>query len=736
MTLYSLNWNTTQATNSTHTITATALDAAGLSSSTNIVLTVNNSPVAPPIPILITAYSFNEGSGVQTADITGNNHLATLTNTAWTTGKYGNAVLLNGTTSFISAADASNLDFTTGLTLEAWVYPATITGYQAVIVKQFVYWLYACDGNGKVQGGMKIGGVNRIVTSSSSLPANVWSHLALTYDGSVLRLYVNGAQTNNLTATGLIDTSTGSLFLGAQSGDDFFNGRLDDVRVYNNTLTQAAIQSDMNTPLGSLPDTTAPVVSGVASSSITSSSARINWTTNEPSDTQVEYGTTISYGNTTTLNPSLVTAHQVDLVGLVSSSTYHFRVKSRDVANNLTTSGDFTFATSAPADVTPPVISNIAVTNISVGSATVGFTTNEPADTSVEYGLTTSYGSFTIPDFTLVLPHSTGLFGLLSNTLYHFRIKSRDGSGNLATSPDQNFSTLAASDGTPPIISNVSNTNPTSSGTSINWTTNEPSTSQVEYGTTTSYGNNTSLDSSLVLSHAVSVAGLLPSTIYHYRVKSVDAAGNGAVSGDFTFVTAMAADTTPPTISNGMPIGALAVGTISATLSVSTNEAATCRYSTTPGVLYASMVNTFSTTGGLTHSTVVTGLVNGQTYTYYVKARDAAGNVKTSDYIITFSVSSPPQPPPYATITVTAPAGGENWKIGSSKQIRWVSNGVTTNVKVELLKDSAVYLLFNNLANSGSVLWTVTAPRNNNCKIRISSIGGPAIGLSNLFKIT
>ena len=83
-------------------------------------------------------------------------------------------------------------------------------------------------------------------------------------------------------------------------------------------------------------------------------------------------------------------------------------------------------------------------------------------------------------------------------------------------------------------------------------------------------------------------------------------------------------DTTPPARSNGQPTGALPAGTTQATLSLITNESATCRYGTTAGVAYASLPNTFTTTGGTSHTTVVTGLANGVSYTYYVKCRDAA----------------------------------------------------------------------------------------------------------------
>jgi glucose/arabinose dehydrogenase len=94
-------------------------------------------------------------------------------------------------------------------------------------------------------------------------------------------------------------------------------------------------------------DTTPPTISGVAKSGITESSARIQWMTNEPADTQVEYGTTTAYGSTTVLDPVFASEHSQQLTGLSPSTLYHFRVRSRDAAGNLGISSDQTFTTTA-----------------------------------------------------------------------------------------------------------------------------------------------------------------------------------------------------------------------------------------------------------------------------------------------------------------------------------------------------------------------------------------------------
>src|SRR5437899_4977209 len=108
-------------------------------------------------------------------------------------------------------------------------------------------------------------------------------------------------------------------------------------------------------------DTTPPVITGIAVASVGGTSATIQWTTNEASDSQVEYGLTASYGSTTTLDPTLGTSHTVTVGGLTGSTTYHYRVKSKDAAGNLATSGASTFTTS---DTTPPVISGVAATSV------------------------------------------------------------------------------------------------------------------------------------------------------------------------------------------------------------------------------------------------------------------------------------------------------------------------------------------------------------------------------------
>jgi hypothetical protein len=93
-------------------------------------------------------------------------------------------------------------------------------------------------------------------------------------------------------------------------------------------------------------------------------------------------------------------------------------------------------------------------------------------------------------------------------------------------------------DTTPPVIKNVSASSETETGAIITWTTNEPGSSQVEYGQTTEYGSTATSDV-LTTTHNITLSGLEPNIEYHYRVKSKDKAGNEASSKDYSFATAV-----------------------------------------------------------------------------------------------------------------------------------------------------------------------------------------------------
>lgn len=106
-----------------------------------------------------------------------------------------------------------------------------------------------------------------------------------------------------------------------------------------------------------------------------------------------------------------------------------------------------------------------------------------------------------------------------------------------ATIPLANTARITIGDFTPPVINNIIVSKTTLNSAVIKWVTDEPSSSQVEYGTSLSYGNMSTLNSNLETTHTVTLQSLMPQTAYHFRVKSTDSAGNESISNDSTFTT-------------------------------------------------------------------------------------------------------------------------------------------------------------------------------------------------------
>jgi hypothetical protein len=164
-----------------------------------------------------------------------------------------------------------------------------------------------------------------------------------------------------------------------------------DLDVFNGTVSQ--LSTWVATASG--PDTTAPVISNVSANNINDTSATITWSTGESSDSVVEYGTTTAYGATAS-SSSMVLSHSIGLTGLNASTLYHYRVKSKDAANNTATSGDFTFTTLASGQVSDIVIDNPAATI--VGTWSTGTTATDRFGTDYRYkgqGTGSAYVQFT-----------------------------------------------------------------------------------------------------------------------------------------------------------------------------------------------------------------------------------------------------------------------------------------------------------------------------------------------------
>ncbi len=180
-----------------------------------------------------------------------------------TGGKFNGALSFNGTNASVTVPDSATLDLTTGMTVEAWVRPSTGNTWQTAVAKEqpgnLVYGIYSNTNTNRPSTEVFVGGSTRSVAGTGAVPLGVWSHLASTYDGTTLRLYLNGAQVSQLAASGSILTSTSPLRIGGNGiWSEWFNGLIDEVRVYNRALSAAEIQGDMLRSI--TPDTVAPTL--------------------------------------------------------------------------------------------------------------------------------------------------------------------------------------------------------------------------------------------------------------------------------------------------------------------------------------------------------------------------------------------------------------------------------------------------------------------------------------------
>ena len=203
-------------------------------------------------------------------DVSGNGITGTINGATWTTGgKYGNALSFNGSSSYVDLGNPTLLQITGSMTWSAWVKAAANPADDGQIVAKSDdtsgWQLKTSPDTGPHTFGVAVAGApilaQRYSTTVRSL--NVWYHVAGVYNAAArtLDIYVNGVL-NNGTLSGTIPASqinaAVNVNIGRRSGGYYFNGIIDEVRIYNRALSQAEIQADMNTPVGTPTPTPTP----------------------------------------------------------------------------------------------------------------------------------------------------------------------------------------------------------------------------------------------------------------------------------------------------------------------------------------------------------------------------------------------------------------------------------------------------------------------------------------------
>jgi hypothetical protein len=288
----------------------------------------------------------------------------------------------------------------------------------------------------------------------------------------------------------------------------------------------------------------APFISKVTITNISLYSAYVNFTVKNATSANIKYGQTLSYGGSQSISTSKdETTYTVVIDKLLEGTTYNLQIDAEDEEGNVFSSDNYSFdtlpvpkivayKTSQVPDQPTAVFQVLWVTNTVTSSIVTYYPSDEPAGAQDQINL------------ALTKNHQMVLKNLKDNSDYTFVIKGKDSAGNDVDA--QNVKIKTATDLRPPVIQNLS-VESTITGVGqdakaqviVNWDTDEPSTTQVEYGEGTSdtFGQTTQEDTNLTLNHTVTVSGLSPSTIYHLRAKSNDKAGNVANSSDNVVVT-------------------------------------------------------------------------------------------------------------------------------------------------------------------------------------------------------
>jgi Polysaccharide lyase len=265
-------------------------------------------------------------------------------------------------------------------------------------------------------------------------------------------------------------------------------------------------------------DTTAPVITNVVLTP-TSSSVTATYTTDDPATTRLKLLTPIT---PSVFDATLVNNHTATISGLTPGTSYTCKITSvNEVSLQTDLTAGCSFTTTALA---PPLLSNIAVSDISASGFTVTWNTDSASNTVVNYGLTNAYGA-TYSNASNVTSHSAILTGLNEASDYHYRVCSTDTNSLTTCSPDAVQATNSAGI---PTSSGLTAT-PTSTTITWTWTTDVASSTKVCYGTTAAISTCVT-DATLVTSHSIQATGLTAATRYFYRAYSENQAGEPDVS--------------------------------------------------------------------------------------------------------------------------------------------------------------------------------------------------------------
>ena len=615
---------------------------------------------------LVAAYSFDEGAGTTIAvDLSGNGNDGVLVNgTSWSsTATFGTAANFDGTNDRIDVPDSNSLDLTSGMTLEAWVRPTANSSYRTVVLKEvpgeLSYALYSADSDHgtRPSGWVRLNNSSRFADGTASIPLNVYTHIAVTFNGTTLAMYVNGILATTTNVAGTIQTSAFPLRIGGNTvWGEYFRGQIDEVRIYSRALSQAEIQTDMATPIGSGggggggggSDTTPPTVSLTAPSNGATVAGTVSISANASDNIGIVGVQFMVDGAILAAEDTAPPYSVVWNTSTTSAGSHTLTAVARDAAGNSTAAASVAVVVDN-ADTQAPSVSLTAPANGTTAVGSVAVTANASDNVGV-VGV-----QFKLDGGNLGTEVTTSPYGrtwdsrTASNGTHSLTAVARDAAGNTTTSAAR---TVTVSNGDT-VAPTVAVTSPVSGATVSNSISVIASASDnvgvvgVQFkldggnlgteDTTSPYGRTWDSRTASNGTHSLTAVAR-------------DAAGNTTTSAART-VTVSNGDTVAPTVAVTSPVsGATVSNSISVIASASDNVGVV-------GVQFkldGGNLGTEDTTSPYRRTWDSRTASNG-THSLTAVARDAAGNTMTSA-ARTVTVSNGDTVAP--TVAVTSPVNG------------------------------------------------------------------------------
>ncbi len=215
--------------------------------SSTLTLTFNIQP-AKTSGDLVGYWKFDEGSGTTAYDSSGNGNDGILINgPVWTAGKVDGALRFDGIDDIVVVPDSASLDITQEIVIAMWVRPFSIPSVAVRLIEKTDYWgPYQVEFAEGLKPRFHILGAGH--TANSAISLDEWNFLAFTYNGTNKRIYINGLLDLDLLVTGHLTTDDNPVTIGGSLAYSFtfFDGIIDDVRIYNRALSEEEIRAIMD----------------------------------------------------------------------------------------------------------------------------------------------------------------------------------------------------------------------------------------------------------------------------------------------------------------------------------------------------------------------------------------------------------------------------------------------------------------------------------------------------------